>query len=161
MKIERKTRIEKIEHEDLVNLFSSGLYGNPRIGADYDKDFYNSIPVGKVTGDCYEDKLADVLLNGGKVYLYDEYAEGDVYGSRGEIIEEDDTAMYPTTLEDIKTGLENAFNGTFKTSDPEDSSKKYAAECANDLVEDEAMNLDLNEADTLLQIIMFNEIIYE
>ncbi len=160
MKIKRQTKIEELSHEDLVNLFSTALYGNPRIGCDYDKDFYNTIPVGKVNGDCYEDKIADVLLNGGKIYLYDEDADGQVYGNRGEVIEDDNCVMYPTTLEDVKRGLENAFNGTFNFSFDADNEKKYAMECAEDLYDEDSCNLDLTEADVLLQIIMFNEIIY-
>ena len=158
MKIKRQTKIEELSHEDLVDLFSTALGGNPRISCDYDKDFYNSIPVGKVNGDCYEDKIADVLLNGGKIYLYDEVADGQVYGNRGETIEEENCVMYPTDLEDVKRGIENAFNGTFNFS--YDEEKRYAMECAEDLYDEDRCNLDLTEADALLQIIMFNEIIY-
>ena len=54
----------EITHDDLVTLFSDALYG------DYTFDVYvdeknNSLKEGE--GDCYEDKLANVLLNGGYI----------------------------------------------------------------------------------------------
>lgn len=54
----------EITHEDLVTLFSDALYG------DYTFDVYvdeKNKPLKEGEGDCYEDKLANVILNGGYI----------------------------------------------------------------------------------------------
>ena len=56
MKLKNNTEIIDITHDDLVNLFSTALYGSSYLSAEYDEDFYNSIPNDKKEGDCYEDK---------------------------------------------------------------------------------------------------------
>ena len=115
MKIENNTKILKITHDDLVNLFSTALFGNNWVSCEYDKDYYNSLTMGQVQGDCYEDKIADVLLNGGNIYLFDEYAEGECHNGKGEVIDgdEDGSVMYTINLDDVINGLEASFNGTF------------------------------------------------
>lgn len=53
-----------ITHDDLVTLFSDALYG------DYTFDVYvdeKNKPLKEGEGDCYEDKLANVLQNGGYI----------------------------------------------------------------------------------------------
>ena len=53
-----------IAHDDLVTLFSDALYG------DYTFDVYvdeKNKPLKEGEGDCYEDKLANVLQNGGYI----------------------------------------------------------------------------------------------
>ena len=76
-----KTIISDINFEDLVDLFSTALYGSHKFGAYYNKSDYEKCP-DKNDGDCYEDKLARILLNGGTVVVFDLYAEmdGDFYG---------------------------------------------------------------------------------
>ena len=163
MEIKNNTKILKITHDDLVNLFCTALEGNNWVSCEYDKEFYNSLKVGQVEGDCDEDHIADVLLNGGNIYLFDEYAEGEIYGKKGEVIEGDGdgTVMYTITLEDVIQGLENAFNGSIKSSDFNDSGmKSWVRECVEELADEECCDLDLPMADALLQIIMFNEVIY-
>ena len=88
MKLKNNVEIIDITHEDLVNLFSTALYGSSYLSAEYDKDFYNSIPKDKKEGDCFEDHIADVLLNGGEIYIYDAYSGGDVYIKNGKLIKE-------------------------------------------------------------------------
>ena len=161
MKIENNTKILKITHDDLVNLFSTALFGNNWVSCEYDKDYYNSLTMGQVQGDCYEDKIADVLLNGGNIYLFDEYAEGECHNGKGEVIDgdEDGSVMYTINLDDVINGLEASFNGTFN-HDNDNNMKSWVRECAEALAEDDAINLDLPMADALLQVIMFNEVIY-
>lgn len=164
MKVRRQIEIEEMTHEDIVDFLSTALCGNPSIGVEeirYDGDTEND-----PDGDrCYEDRLADALLNGGTVVFYDNDSDGEVYGTRGQAIKGDDFDMtvYPTTLEDIKRGIENAFSGNFKCWDPDGSfykeAKEYVMNCAVDLIDDPCM-LDFDEANTLLQIILFNEVVY-
>ena len=160
MKLKNNVEIIDITHEDLVNLFSTALYGSSYLSAEYDKDFYNSIPKDKKEGDCFEDHLADVLLNGGEIYIYDAYSEGEVYSDNGELIKEEysdeEYAQYTLTLTDIIEGLQRAANGTYKTN----NDTKFIRHCFNEFAEDDCYDLDLTDADALMQIITFNELIY-
>ena len=66
-----KTTITELTHDDLVNLFSTALYGSSYLSADWDDD----LPTNEDS--CYEDTIADILLAGGHVYVKDHYAEGE------------------------------------------------------------------------------------
>ena len=160
MKLKNNVEIIDITHEDLVNLFSTALYGSSYLSAEYDKDFYNSIPKDKKEGDCFEDHIADVLLNGGEIYIYDTYSEGEVYSKNGERIKEEyggeEYAQYTLTLTDIIEGLQRAANGTYKTN----NDTKYIRHCFDEFAEDDCYDLDLTDADALMQVITFNELIY-
>lgn len=160
MKLKNNVEIIDITHEDLVNLFSTALYGSSYLSAEYDKDFYNSIPKDKKEGDCFEDHIADVLLNGGEIYIYDAYSEGEVYSKNGELIKEEydgeEYAQYTLTLTDIIEGLQRAANGTYKTN----NDTKFIRQCFNEFAEDDCYDLDLTDADALMQVITFNELIY-
>lgn len=77
-------KIDSLSREDLVNLLSTATYGNGEaIGIDVPEDcmeFY--------VGECWEDKLANVLLNGGRVEVIDGYSEEyqddyETYGEQG------------------------------------------------------------------------------
>jgi hypothetical protein len=160
MKLKNNVEIIDITHEDLVNLFSTALYGSSYLSAEYDKNFYNSIPKDKKEGDCFEDHIADVLLNGGEIYIYDAYSEGEVYSKNGELIKEEyggeEYAQYTLTLTDIIEGLQRAANGTYKTN----NDTKFIRQCFNEFAEDNCYDLDLTDADALMQVITFNELIY-
>ena len=160
MKLKNNVEIIDFTHEDLVNLFSTAIYGSSYLSAEYDKDFYNSIPKEKKEGDCYEDHIADVLLNGGEIYIYDAYSEGEVYSKNGELIKEeygeDEYAQYTLTLTDIIEGLQRAANGTYKTN----NDTKFIRQCFNEFADEDCYDLDLTDADALMQIITFNELIY-
>ena len=160
MKLKNNVEIIDITHEDLVNLFSTAIYGSSYLSAEYDKDFYNSIPKEKKEGDCYEDHIADVLLNGGEIYIYDAYSEGEVYSDNGELIKEaysdEDYAQYTLTLTDIIEGLQRAANGTYKTN----NDTKFIRQCFNEFADEDCCDLDLTDADALMQVITFNELIY-
>ncbi len=125
-----KTTITEITHDDIVNLLSTGLYGSQFLGVDYSIEDYRKIP-NPDEYDCTEDKCAKLLLNGKSIVIYNE------------------TMDYTITLSDIKKGLEKALdNGG------------WDAKCAFDLINDDSCNLDLTEAENLLQIITFGEAIY-
>lgn len=146
------TKIIEITKDDLVNLFSTGLYGSNIIGATYSHNVYEEYCEQDIQ-DCLEDKMAKVLLKGGKVFLFDEYAEdeNDYYGTLPKKWNEDDCEMmYTVTLKDIRKGLEKALN----------EGGSYIQECVRNLMDDEGCNLDLPQAESILQYIMFGEVIY-
>lgn len=144
-----KTIITGITHEDLVNLFSTALYGSAYFEADIAKksDYYGTTLEKK--DDCHEDILAKVLLEGKPIYVYDYYSEEVAYGNLPHKWDKKRCAMrYTITIEEIKVGIAKAIdNGD------------WIAECALGLIED-ACNFDLTEAENLLQVITFGDSIY-
>ena len=146
-----KTTITEITHDDIVNLLSTGLYGSQFFGVDYSVEDYRKTP-NPDEYDCIEDKCAKLLLNGKSIVIYDTYAEDeeDFHGKLYHSWDSDNKTMdYTVTLSDIKKGIQKAIdNGD------------WDAKCAFDLINDEAYNLDLPEAENLLQIITFGKAIY-
>ena len=161
-----EVKITEITQEDLVNLLSSALYGSSYLSADYEESVEHD------EDDCYEDIMAKILLHGGKIMVTDGYAEdGEVYGSLSCRVDEDKdegrmTTTYFVTLKDILEGLEKAANGTFNVGEnneysPDwvDRNKAFAWRSFNAFAFDDT-EWDLTTADCLMQIILFNEIVY-
>lgn len=155
MDYQNNTKINSLTHEDLSDFLSTALYGSEFLSADYDADFYESIPEEQRNGNCFEDKLADVLLNDGTIYIYDTYAEGETYGENPKryLTDDGEDAVYPITLKEIINGLEKCANGTYKGQ----GENKYLCECFHNLATDDYDQVD---AENLMQIILFNELIY-
>lgn len=154
-----KTTITELSHDDLVTLFSTALYGSTYLGADYEEAIEHN------ERDCFEDILANILLHGGCIKVNDYYSEGDVYGELPhELDEENECTTYFVTYDDIKRGLERAANGTFTiaTRLGEDYVKgeKESARVSFNSFANEELDFDLIRADILMQIILFDEIIY-
>lgn len=93
-----KITVTELNHEDLVNLLSTALYGSSWFGASYDKKIYNTLT--KTEGDCFEDHLADMLLAGHKITITDYYAEGESYSKKFVKFDGED-AEYEISLKDI------------------------------------------------------------
>ena len=155
MIMNQNIEIVSVSKDDLVNLLSTALYGSSYLSADYDKIFYYQIPDDKKRGDCFEEKCADVLLNGGEIYIYDGQSEGEVYSDKGIVIN-DSCTQYTITLDDIINGLQRAVNGTYNVC----NDQKYVHDCVFALDDDFDFDFDLTDADTLMQVILFNEVIY-
>lgn len=93
-----KITVTELNHEDLVNLLATALYGSSWFGASYDKKIYNTLT--KTEGDCFEDALADMLLAGHKITITDYYAEGESYSKKCVGFDGED-ANYEVTLKDF------------------------------------------------------------
>lgn len=165
MKIKRNIKIEEITHDELVDLFSTALCGSNKFGADYDTDWHKNLPDAKKQGDCFEDALADVLLNGGSIRIVDLLAEGEKYGNLSfEYVEpytfdvldpsedekDDCCVAYSVDLDAVIDGLESACG----------SKDEWIREAADRFIDDERFDFDLDDGETLLQIITFGEVIY-
>ena len=148
-----KTTITDITKEDLVNLISTACYGSMWLDFQYDRNVCEDV----LPTDCAEDIAAKILLAGGPVEFVDNAAEfpEEVYSETGYF--EQDAAVYPTTLSDIRRGLEGAYNGTFKNAEMEDC--EYIRHCIG-LLCNEPEIFDDSHAELLMQIILFNEVIY-
>lgn len=156
-----KTTITELSHDDLVELFSTALTGSSYLVAEYEGP---SECDENGEDDCFEDILANILLHGGSIKVTDYYADGCVYGSLPhEYVDNDDEGevVYVLTLDDIKRGLQHALDGTFKLNRGyEIHERRIARKAFESFVDEESYDFDLSYADTLLQIIIFDEIIY-
>lgn len=159
-----KTTITEITHEDLVNLFSTALYGSTYLSADYTIEDRKSVDVSD--DDCYEDIIAKILLAGKSIEVTDDYAEGCSYGLLPYRFQDKDddgsSVIYRVTLDDIKRGLEKAADGTFKGDDDKYRANElaFARKAYDAFVNYDDCGFDLVYADALMQIILFDEIIY-
>lgn len=157
-----KTIITEINHDDLVNLFSTALYGSQYWGVDYDTNGFRKIP-NPDDCECIEDKLAKMLLNGKPITIYDMYAEDeeDFHGDLWHQWDGDNGTMdYLVNLKDIEKGLQKCLDGTFKVNDGCDEEISYMRKCVTNLIDSENGDLDLYEAQNILQVIVFGKIIY-
>mgnify|MGYP003421796188 FL=1 len=94
-----KITVTEFTHDELVDLLSTALYGSSWFEADYDNDKYKLIE--NKEGDCFEDKLADMLLAGHKITLIDNYAEGESYSKKCVGFNRDESANYEISLKDL------------------------------------------------------------
>lgn len=147
-----KTEVYDISHEDLVNLFSTALYGSSYLGCNYRVDD-NDATVVFNERDCFEDKIAKCLLAGKRVAMVDHYCEcsDEFYGGLEHHYDEESGCMlYMLDLDTIKKGLETMLNaGGWKA--------KYVMMMIND---DDYCEFDQIAADSIMQNIMFGEEIY-
>ncbi len=150
------TTISEITKADLVDLFSTAVYGSPYLKVEYDESVeWNE-------DDCHEDIIANILLHGGSVRVCDYYAEGVAYGDLANNVYDDKSVAYTLTLEDIRKGLESAINGTFRnegTPEYQQMVLDFARKSFNAFWYDER-EWDAVTADYLMQIILFGEVIY-
>lgn len=159
-----KTTITELGHDDLVDLFSTALYGSSYLSADYTIEDRKSVDVSN--DDCYEDIIAKILLAGKSIEVTDHYAGGCSYGSlpyRFQDEDDDDSSIiYRVTLDDIIQGLERAADGTFNAGDDEwtEGTKRSAKVSFDSFMDEDRCDFDLVRADILMQIILFDEIIY-
>ena len=152
-----KTTITELTHDDLVNLFSTALSGSSYLGVDYEESIeYNEDA-------CLEDILANILLHGGCIKVNDYYSEGDIYGELPHELDEDnECTTYYVTYDDIKRGLERAADGTFNAGNDKwtEQTKRSARVSFDSFMDEDRCDFDLVRADILMQIIIFDEIIY-
>ena len=159
-----KITITELSHNDLVDLFSTALYGSSYLSADYTIEDRKSVDVSD--DDCYEDIIAKILLSGKSIEVTDNYAEGCSYGSlpyRFQDKDDDDSSViYRVTLDNIIRGLEKASDGTFNAGNDEwtERTKKSARVSFDSFMDEDRCDFDLVRSDILMQIILFDEIIY-
>lgn len=140
-----KTIVTELDHSDLVELFSTAFYNSRIFGGNYNKEDLRI----KDKNDCFEDNLAYVLLDGKSIQVRDFYAEdeADYYGDLPHEWDADDEFMsYTVTLKDIEKGIAKAL----------DEQKNFAWE----FVKYDYGRFDAEDAENLMQYILFGELIY-
>ena len=152
-----KTIITELSQEDLVNLLCTATYGSSWLAITApDTD-----GAGIEESDCLEDVWAKALLAGKKVKCFDYYAEGETYGHLDREVDEDEDGVYHVGLQDIIDGLQKCLDGTFKHDDDDAGGRerRWLAKCFQHL-RDDSGEMDNPEAEALMQVIMFDELIY-
>lgn len=134
-----KITVTEINHEELVDLLSTALYDSSWFGADYDSDIYKKLE--NTTGECFEDKLADMLLAGHQITITDYEADGESHSSKCTRITSSGNAIYKVGLEDF-----------LKVA-----STKTGFNLLNEVLEGTG---DYYTADAFLQRVVFGEEIY-
>ena len=151
-----KTTITEITHEDLVNLLSTATYGSSWLSCTIAKGTWQQLEI--LPGDCREDVWAKALEAGHSIYITDHQAEGETYGDKGTVNQdEEESAVYRITMDDIKKGIADDLDGNIAPGDEDE--RECAAKCAIHLA-DESSEFDNAEAEALMQIIMFGSLIY-
>lgn len=148
-----KVTIVEVTKEDITNLLSTAASGSTWLGLSYDSiEWEEYILKGGKKEDCLEDIMANLLLDGRKVELYDMEAvdETDFFGNLEHYYDDCGNMCYLVSLDNIKEGLERAAN----------SDEGWIRDCFKDLMEDDSYNMDQPEAEALIQYILFGELIY-
>ena len=153
-----KTTITELTNDDLVNLLSTATCGSNWLSVKRPKGSYKGTKL-EDENDCLEDTWAKVLLAGKSVYVYDFYAE-DEDEHYGELpcTYKDNAMRYEVTLADIMVGLQKCLDGTFKVND--DHEVFYMKTCVANFADVDGVMFDLNDAENIMQVIVFNELIY-
>lgn len=149
-----KTRITitEINHEDLVELLSTALYGSAWLGCDYRVGYNKETVKFEENDTCFEDRAARCLLQGKYIEFLDRLAEGEdeAYGNLPHYWDEDEYCMvYKVTLKDIEAGLARMLE-----------CKGWYLECATAFVQYENGDFDYTYADVIIQFILFGEQVY-
>ena len=150
-----KTIITDLTQEDLVNLLCTATYGSNWLSC-YAPD-RDGVEI--TESDCVEDVWAKCLLAGKKISCIDYYAdEGEYYGTLEHETEEDGQTTYHVSLQDIINGLQKCADGTFIDAD-NDRADEFLHKCFRSFVNEDG-DFDNTQAEALMQIILFGELIY-
>lgn len=142
-----RTIIEELTQADLVDLLCTATYGSQwleiyapdREGVEIEEK------------DCREDVWAKCLLAGKTIECTDLYSEGEWnYGKLPHKIDDSGYVVYSVTLQDIKNGLQECADG---------NAGSWCLTCFNTFRENDG-GLDNPQAEYLMQIILFGELIY-
>ena len=155
-----KTTITELNQEDLVDLLCTATYGSNWLECyAHDKE-----GVEITEQDCLEDVWAKCLLAGKEISCIDHYAEGEIYGDKKKASvseDEEESVCYLITLDDIMKGLQASADGTFHIGYGDGNSERaWLKECFDHFADQDRMEMDQPEAEALMQVIMFNELIY-
>lgn len=101
MDMDVTVKILKLTLEELSDIISTAFYGNNYMAVDYQGN-------PSTFHDCFEDNVAQVLLDGGTILVTDQaQLEGDTYGDLPKYVDNDGYITYKVTLEDILKGASN------------------------------------------------------
>lgn len=148
-----KVVVTDITHEDLVDLFSTALYGSSWLGCEWCIDNNAKEVKFKESDTCFEDKVARCLLDGKKVELLDRYSEDedDHYNSAIEHYWDEDAECmcYKISLSDIENCLSRIL-----------SSQGWPAKYVMALVNKDDGDFDQIGAESIIQHLLWKQETY-
>ena len=155
--MKKETDIRTFNHEDLVDLLSTAFYGSTLLACDYSKETYKKAYY--EDDECIEDIMAKLLLSGDKVFVGDMYAQdaSDCNGSKlpHKYDAEQEIMWYDVTLEDIRRGVQSCMDCV----DANGNNDTFLHQCAVDFLNGKG-DMDLIEAESIMQVILFGKLIY-
>lgn len=152
-----RTTITDVTHDDIVTLLSTAFDYSQYFTLDFDDAAYQKA---LQENDCVEDVCARMLLNGGSIKICDKCAEdeNDFNGNLPHSWDDEYGTMdYVVTLKDIVSGLRKCVDGRFKAND--DDEIPYMRKCMVHYMCDQ-YDFDAGEAEDIIQVIVFGNIIY-
>lgn len=145
-------KVTSLTHEEIVDILSTAFYGCDFLDADYDSAFWRKIPAKKKEGSCWEDHMADVLLNDGIVTVVDKEADGELYTKAG-IPCRTEKAPWWDTDHPYEFGVYDlTLSALLKAC-----STPYGFALLNDVIQNQG---DYYTANNLIQLAIFGEVIY-
>jgi len=159
--IASKTKVKSLTQEEIVDLLCTAITDSSQYLYLHNPKKYYETYCKVDRNDTLEDRCAKVLLAGGKIRITDYDADGIGYAGNDVPykVGDEDEVTYTVSLDNILSALENAANGEFIFCGM-DNEAEYVRKAFEDFAKGEEGDLDYTEADTLMQIILFGEIIY-
>lgn len=149
----KKDRFLFLVKEFIHRSFPSGLYIYSMPDFDAAHRVASSFPV---VQDEEAKGIVEKLFIGENVYLFDTHTNNEYYGDKKhEVVPNTSNVMYTINLSDFIKGLENAASSTYKVH----NDSEYVWHCFV-LLHSDSDDSDHDFAETLMQIIVFDELIY-
>lgn len=144
-----------INHEDLVELLSTALYGSHFLGCDYQVGDNMETVKFEEEDTCFEDRAARCLLQGKYIEFLDRYAEredeDEPCGNLPHYWDERENCMaYKVYLQNITDTLSEMF----------ENGDEWAKECVINFTRYEEGDFDQPQAECIIQYILWGEEIY-
>ena len=158
MKTEGYLKVTEVSVDEIADFLETATLGHIDICYDYDEDehFKELEKRGMIVNEMYScDRAAVMLHSGGTIKLVDIESEGEHYWKLPYKVNSDNDTEYFITIKDFKEGIERALNGTYFLTSLDE--KNSVMDAARNVINGE---YDSYDAFLVLQIIMFNEIIY-
>ena len=149
-----KTTVSELTRAELVSLLSAATYNSDQFAISVPDPVRMMLEI--EDDDCREDVWAKALLGGYALAVHDLQADGCHHGALPHYLNPDDEDIicYRMGLADIQRGLAAAIDGDFEG---DEGDRNQALEAWRDFAAD---SLDNVSAETLMQVIVFNQIIY-
>lgn len=158
MKTEGYLKVTEITVEEISDFLETATTGSTDLCYDYDEDehFKELEKREMITSKMYMSERAAVMLDsGGTIQLIDIESDGEHYWKLPYKVTSEKETIYFITINDFREGIERALNGTYFITSIDE--KKEVMDAARNIIDGA---YDQYDAWLVIQVIMFNEIIY-
>ena len=158
MKTEGYLKVTDVTVENIADFLDTATLGTTDLCYEYDTDEHYKALVerGLLGKDLCSCEIAAIILDScGTIKLIDIESDGEHYWKLPYKVNDERETEYFITIQDFREGIERALNGTYFLTSLDE--KTEVMEAARNIIEGE---YDHYDAWLVLQVIMFNEIIY-